>query len=93
MRAILLAVGLAAMLTLLVHAMLGCATKNNPVDVVCVKGQLSAAQAASLNPHEYATLPSYCQEATPPGQHGGDAHCQAEPLDRVVAGACADALK
>lgn len=72
--------------------LLACA-HDSPIDELCIKGQLSAEQAASLDPHAYATLPSYCQEATPPGQHGGDAHCQAEALDRILAAHCSGALK
>lgn len=71
---------------------LGCA-HDSPIDALCIKGQLSAAQAASLDPHQYETLPSYCAEGVPPGQHGGDAHCQAERFDRVLAAHCSGALK
>ena len=70
-----------------------CAHGNNPIDELCVKGQLSAEQAASLDPREYETLPSYCAEAVPPGQHGGDSHCQAERFDRILAANCSQALK
>lgn len=74
-------------------AALGCASFGDAIEANCIKGQLSAEQAASLDPREFATLPSYCSEATPPGQHGGDVHCQPEAHDRVLAAHCSQALK
>lgn len=72
--------------------LLACA-HDSPIDELCIKGQLSAKQAAAINPLEYETLPSYCAEGVPPGQHGGDAHCQPERFDRILAAHCSQALK
>lgn len=74
-------------------ALTGCAQFGDAVEANCIKGQLSAAQAASLKPEEFETHPSYC--AGREDEHGknGDVHCQPEIYDRVLAAHCSYALK
>lgn len=79
-----------AMLSILVS---GCASVGDAVEATCVKGQLSAAQAESLKPQDFKTWPSYCLGREDSNGKNGDAHCQPEENDRILAAHCSRALK
>lgn len=59
----------------------------------CVKGQLSANQAASLLPSEFKTWPSYCLGREDSEGNNGDSWCQPEENDRIFAAHCARAIR
>jgi hypothetical protein len=71
----------------------GCASFGDAVEANCIKGQLSAAQAASLKPEEFETHPSYCAGRETSEGKNGDVHCQPEIYDRILAAHCSYALK
>lgn len=80
--------------------LLGCSTTKSPLgrigdsfEALCIKGQLSATQAATLFPEQYKTHPSYCLGRENSDGDNGDSWCQAEEGDRILAAHCSRALR
>lgn len=66
---------------------------GDALEAGCVKGQLSAQQAASLDPAQFKTWPSYCLGREDEDGDNGDAWCQPQENDRIFAAHCARAIR
>jgi len=70
----------------------GCAHPGDAFEAACIKGRLSQAQADEINLREWDRRPGYCYGETYTDDDGvvreGQAHCDAEPGDRVLVAGC-----
>lgn len=82
----------ATWLLVVVVGSLGCASTGDVIEMMCIKGQLSEQQAASLRVEEYETWPSYCAGREDDDGQNGNVDCQPSRYDRVLNGACSDLL-
>lgn len=70
----------------------GCLHLGDSLEAACIKGRLSEAQAAAVNARSWERSPGYCAGNHYDDDAGerreGQAHCEAERFDRVLAAHC-----